>query len=1374
MLSSPTNGNTRTPTRSQYAPREPPNSGTLSATPTNANLEELFPEYPDVDSGDHLQVKGKPTIKTNMAPSPQFHVSSPQRSGLTTPRRLTAPQLAAYTGEDEVSAWGPGQVIIHGPGAVSPSGQSSWAAPGVPPAAAPAAWSSPTVGHFPSNPGQQDGFPPASSFFSAEIFDGLNARTTFQQQPGHSLPPSDMSQLNVPSGPTPSPSSTEALARPYPQAFANTAAPGYPVPGYPYAYPAYPSFPVAYTGSYYPAAMVPATAGSGPVSSHPPPNVQQRELTFAARPPPLPRTIAISCDRYILCGDAGKSTQGSSGAPQLSGGAVPVRPVIRRTLAEVASRLHVRISYKRASVVATPAATGQNMGAAGVSPEPQEEGCEVEIAGSTEAVEVARVDVMRCLDEAMGLHTAYLNLEPGNPNMFHNILADRRRRLLHAIMRRTATNVYFPSPFVVQSAEPNGREASIVITGRRGSVEEAKRLLEEVVNSKCPTVMQHTITFPSHKLEWMLANRRDLISKIMWDNGTFILFPVTSSNPTEGQTNQQQQQQQRIQNRIVTIYGDDRVFIERTVRMLTLVSCECYIASIDLTQPINNLVYDATPYFGNQFDPHQSHPPQPRKMELDWESRLTEIANSTRAVVYLAEQGQTVEILGVEATCKSAYGMLSETEELKPFVQRASFRIGLPAEHRDFIRGKKDGKLTRVIKGSGCNVRVEDDRNMRTISVVVEHHDMQAVTEGVSLIEEELPAELAFNLPERFHKQAIGFGGRRIQTIMRRREAYVKFASAEEVARTGGFDVGEVGDNVIVRTPARNTRNMELVRRDVEATVGYVDPTGAVSPAMHSFVSVVIRVPRRHHRRILARPTIFSYKPGEEPADILAEIEQKTGTKIKFPERELGTDEVSIEGPQHGVEVAANVLASLVPIAISVPLAAASTQLLRGAEFQSIVETVAKEMVEIKVFFAAEGGSRERRLSSELDNSAGSSGGASPQLDGQPPPASQARAVGYRPETSDGINEVLIEGEPQRLENVMKTFLTPWFADRGIALPQRQTSFGFTQFDYRILESVVLRDQRDGPRFMPHAMQNAPGEYQQNFNRGQRPLSEYQNGDFDQRGGQTNQSHARRTSEPPPNYFGPEYGMYQPQYGGHSQQLFGYGPRGRYYDASGKPPPAEARRGGGSFQGFNSQIGRSISSPGMLSGYGPGSQFQQGGRSRVRPQGPFQSQIEGGGQHQQNYPGKSQTQPAQRRISSEQTTVSHALDGAPKSSPRPPSLEEKGQEPYEEAKNTSGSSDDEVPAAPNGDVHVYNVLKKASLTKYHRKFAEQEVDYNTFLTLTDKDLQELGITTFGARRRILGTVQDALAGQYLDRSSSGSNTRAQSESGSAEPPNQDH
>lgn len=51
-----------------------------------------------------------------------------------------------------------------------------------------------------------------------------------------------------------------------------------------------------------------------------------------------------------------------------------------------------------------------------------------------------------------------------------------------------------------------------------------------------------------------------------------------------------------------------------------------------------------------------------------------------------------------------------------------------------------------------------------------------------------------------------------------------------------------------------------------------------------------------------------------------------------------------------------------------------------------------------------------------------------------------------------------------------------------------------------------------------------------------------------------------------------------------------------------------------------------------------------------------------------------------------------------------------------------------------------NLFKKLGLEKYVNVFLQQEVDLQTFSTLTDADLKELGISTFGARRKMVTAI----------------------------------
>lgn len=88
-----------------------------------------------------------------------------------------------------------------------------------------------------------------------------------------------------------------------------------------------------------------------------------------------------------------------------------------------------------------------------------------------------------------------------------------------------------------------------------------------------------------------------------------------------------------------------------------------------------------------------------------------------------------------------------------------------------------------------------------------------SVLQGLSLLQEELPAEISFHVPEAYHKRIIGVGGRSIQRIMKKYGVYVKFSNAEEFAALGGYNDND--DNVVARTPAKNAINLDNLKQSV-------------------------------------------------------------------------------------------------------------------------------------------------------------------------------------------------------------------------------------------------------------------------------------------------------------------------------------------------------------------------------------------------------------------------------------------------------------------------------------------------------------------------------------------------------------------------------
>ena len=70
------------------------------------------------------------------------------------------------------------------------------------------------------------------------------------------------------------------------------------------------------------------------------------------------------------------------------------------------------------------------------------------------------------------------------------------------------------------------------------------------------------------KLDWMVTDRADDLKTIMSDNATFIQFPALGSSTS-----------------LITVYGDHRVNIQRTIRsIMQLVSCSRLLAVTRLTR----------------------------------------------------------------------------------------------------------------------------------------------------------------------------------------------------------------------------------------------------------------------------------------------------------------------------------------------------------------------------------------------------------------------------------------------------------------------------------------------------------------------------------------------------------------------------------------------------------------------------------------------------------------------------------------------------------------------------------------------------------------------------------------------------------------------
>ncbi|KAI7818872.1 hypothetical protein BC939DRAFT_400990 [Gamsiella multidivaricata] len=511
---------------------------------------------------------------------------------------------------------------------------------------------------------------------------------------------------------------------------------------------------------------------------------------------------------------------------------------------------------------------------------------ELLVSGSWESAETARLLLLVAIDTLQpGIAQEKLQVEL----KYQNMIGGRKRDDLQSLMAKTRTNIYMASPFV-QTANKGGnpvdsRYNEVYITGEPAKVQIAKDILSRAyarAQSAAPAYTRQ-VNIACRKLDWMLLNHRDKLRSIMIDNASFIAFPPLGAG-----------------HPIIFVYAESRVNVERTIRTVMQMSAQFHSGSINILSPIHE----------NLLVIPQSPP-----------NALSPIANISKLVSQAS--GAEVEfrnngffIFGNEIQSRIAVQYLADVDFVKTMHHEVKFSVELANEHREFISGKKNGKINRIMKATGAKIKF-DPCNEYNFYVDLSSTISVKAVEALALLQEELPAEISFYVPETYHKRIIGVGGKNIQRIMKKFGVYVKFSNSEEFANLGGYF--DNLDNVVARTPSKNAINLENLKHAVMELV---------NPKDKDFVQHSIIIPKQYHLSLLS-----------DHARELSELQSATNAMIRFPEKETGSDVVWISGPESLVHQATSMLLSLVDeqYVYPVPFSEAMFRVLAKPEFKTEV-----------------------------------------------------------------------------------------------------------------------------------------------------------------------------------------------------------------------------------------------------------------------------------------------------------------------------------------------------------------------------------------------------------------------------------------------------
>lgn len=137
----------------------------------------------------------------------------------------------------------------------------------------------------------------------------------------------------------------------------------------------------------------------------------------------------------------------------------------------------------------------------------------------------------------------------------------------------------------------------------------------------------------------------------------------------------------------------------------------------------------------------------------------------------------------------------------------------LHSDYEEFISGKKNGKVTRIMESAPCLIKLEKLEEDDNLFLILIADSLSEFSNTFAMVINELPAEESFFVPEVYHRPVIGAGGSIIQATMKRYNVFVRFSNSFFLPQN---DLSHARyDNVIIRCPFKNVSTISEAKREL-------------------------------------------------------------------------------------------------------------------------------------------------------------------------------------------------------------------------------------------------------------------------------------------------------------------------------------------------------------------------------------------------------------------------------------------------------------------------------------------------------------------------------------------------------------------------------
>ncbi|RCH90239.1 hypothetical protein CU098_006029 [Rhizopus stolonifer] len=451
-----------------------------------------------------------------------------------------------------------------------------------------------------------------------------------------------------------------------------------------------------------------------------------------------------------------------------------------------------------------------------------------------------------------------------------NILGGKRHGQYIAIMEESKCSIYFPSLW--QNMNDMTKESTVHIVGDTSEdVKRAITLIQKLLSQKIKTMCNSKSILNPQKRDYLLLHKKQELTKIMKENGSFISFSTFGSEEND-----------------IQVYAENNINVDRTLRSLNYLTSHVFQVII------------------------QPSVSQPKDVMFHLMKSLS---------AHLMYSQNQITITGSKEQIQSAIQFISKLPLSQEQHQSTTFYIELAVDQREFISGKKNGKINKIMKT--CDTHIDFHTfNQFNFSIVIESSDFCKSREAFDSLQDELPAEISFYVPEICHRRIIGVAGKNIQRVMKQYGVYVKFSSHEELATFGGYFENE--HNVIARTPQKNKASLELLKSAVMNFIAFQKDKDYITKPEY--------VPYYTQRHMLHLNGKYLREKGK-----------LYNTKIIWPQRN-GTDHVLIVGPQSHMDDMRLRIQSLLPqqILVQVPASVALERILESQDIEELESRIFK------------------------------------------------------------------------------------------------------------------------------------------------------------------------------------------------------------------------------------------------------------------------------------------------------------------------------------------------------------------------------------------------------------------------------------------------